>query len=57
VLALLRARGISHIYVGQRQGAVGTELPALIDLEELVRNPHVRPVYHQDRVWIFELLE
>jgi hypothetical protein len=57
VLALLRERGVSHIYIGQRQGQVGADRPPLLDPHELVQNEHFRPVYHEDRVWIFELIE
>jgi hypothetical protein len=46
VLAQLRERGVTHVYLGQRHG------PAL-DPQQLLASPHFRLVYHQDRVWIF----
>jgi len=56
VLALLRARGITHIYLGQRKGQVNYGGPVL-EPERLLASPHFRPVYHQDRAWVFEILE
>jgi hypothetical protein len=53
VLAQLRARGVTHVYLGQRHNpASGSSL----DPQQLLLSPHFRPVYHQDRVWIFALL-
>ncbi len=52
---LLRERGITHVYIGQQQGAVnspGASLPPA----DLLASPHYRPAYHRDRVWIFEVL-
>lgn len=55
VLAELRDRNITHVFVGQRQGVVNTP-ESLLDLESLLNSSAFRPVYHQDRVWIFELI-
>jgi hypothetical protein len=52
-LAELRARRVTHVFIGQRQGQVGG--PALLDPEQLRADPHFHPVYHQDKVWIFEI--
>jgi hypothetical protein len=54
VLALLRARGVTYVYVGQRQGRVNYGGPHVIDPEQLLASPNFRLVYHQDRVWIFK---
>jgi hypothetical protein len=53
-LALLKDRGVGYVYVGQQQGMVGTLKP-LLDLQTLLSDPHFTPIYHQDRVWIFEI--
>jgi hypothetical protein len=54
-LALLQERGITHVYIGQRQGRVNYAGPDVLDIDVLLRSPHYRPVYHQDRVWVFEV--
>jgi hypothetical protein len=56
VLQELAARGIEYIYIGQQQGLVNTTEP-LIQLDTLINNPRFEPVYHQDRVWIFKIIE
>jgi hypothetical protein len=53
VLALLRERGVTHVYIGQRQGQVNNPQPVLSPLT-LNHNPNFRLLYRQDRVWIFE---
>ena len=54
VLKMLADRNITNIYVGQRQGEVNTNLP-LLNIEELLSSSHYQPIFHQDRVWIFEI--
>jgi hypothetical protein len=54
VLSQLKARGISYIYVGQRQGQVNSGGP-LFTVEQLLADPSFHLVYHQDRVWIFQI--
>ena len=56
VLALLRERGVTHVYVGQRQGRVNYAGPHVLNPDELISNPFFHLIYHQDRVWIFEVL-
>jgi hypothetical protein len=51
---LLKERGISYAYVGQLQGQVNSGGP-LFTPEQLLNSPYFQPVYHQDRVWIFEI--
>ena len=55
-LASLKERGVTHVYVGQRQGRVNYGGPHVLDPETLLQSRHYRPVYHQDRVWVFELV-
>ena len=57
VRTLLKERGVSHVYIGQQQGQVGNPEPALLQAGQLSKSPYFRAVYHQDRVWIFEMLE
>ncbi len=57
VLALLRARGITYVYIGQRQGRVNYGGPYVLEPEQLLASPNFRPVYHQDRVWVFEIVQ
>jgi hypothetical protein len=55
VLAMLTERGVTHVYIGQQQGKVNYNGPGL-EAEQLLADPYFRPLYHQDRVWIFEFL-
>jgi hypothetical protein len=57
VVARLQGEGVTHVYIGQRQGQVNNTGPAALDPRELVDSPHYRLLYHQDRVWIFELVQ
>jgi hypothetical protein len=43
----LRARGITHIYVGSRGGA--------LDVPRLLESDQVELVFHRDAAWVFEL--
>jgi hypothetical protein len=56
VLALLRERGVKYVYVGQREGRVNYTGPNILNPEELITSPFFRLIYHQDRVWIFEVV-
>ncbi|MBU0702275.1 MAG: hypothetical protein KKC18_00215 [Chloroflexi bacterium] len=56
-LALLQERGITYVYVGQQQGRVNYNGPDVLDPEALLQSMHYRPVYHQDRTWVFEVVE
>lgn len=56
VLARLQERGVTHIYIGQQQGQVYYCGGGVLDPEALLRSFHSRLVYHQDRVWIFEVV-
>ncbi len=55
-LALLKERGITHVYVGQRQGRVNYGGPDVLDPEVLLYSAYYRLVYHQGRVWVFEVV-
>ena len=56
VLRLLRERGIDYLFIGQRHGRVNYSGPYVFDPQQLLGNPEFRVVYHQDRVWVFEIL-
>ena len=55
VLAMLRDRGITHVYLGQQQGTVGYNGPMTLQAAQLAASPHFKAVYHEDRVWVFEV--
>jgi hypothetical protein len=55
VLAMLQARNITHVYIGQKQGRVNYNGPVILNPRELADDTHFKAVYHQDRVWIFEV--
>jgi hypothetical protein len=55
VLAMLRERGVTHVYIGQRRGGAVSSDPLDIQPANLLASPHFRPIYHEDRVWVFEL--
>jgi hypothetical protein len=54
-LELLCEQGITHIYIGQRQGKVGAGASQLFLPKMFDDNPVYELVYHQDRVHIYEL--
>ena len=56
-LALLRERGVTHVYVGQQQGRVFYSGPDVLGPEALLHSVHYRLVYHRDRVWVFGVVE
>jgi hypothetical protein len=57
VLQLLAEREITHVYVGQKQGRVNYGGPDDLAPQVLLASPNFRPVYHEDRVWIFEVVQ
>ncbi len=52
----LQERGVTHIYLGQRQGSVNAPIDYALDAQILLNSPYYRLVYHQDRVWVFEVI-
>jgi hypothetical protein len=54
VLAMLRDRGVTHVYIGQQQGRVNYAGP-VIEPAALLADSRFAPVYHEDRVWVFAL--
>jgi hypothetical protein len=56
VLADLSERGLEYIYIGQKQGSVNSPEP-LLELDTLLSDPRFVPVYQQDRVWIFQIVD
>lgn len=54
VLAMLKERGFSHVYIGAQGGRVNN--PGFVfDPDLMAASGAYRPVYHQDNVWIFEI--
>jgi len=56
VLAMLYERGITHVYLGQGQGRVGYSGDFVLAPAVLLESPYYELRYHQDRVWIFEVV-
>ncbi len=55
-IALLCRYGITHVYVGQEQGRIGTPPPQpMLSLANLERSPYYSTLYRQDKVGIFAL--
>ena len=50
----LKDRRITHVYIGQMYGK-DLNNGYLLRLEDLISSPNFRSVYHEDRVWIFEV--
>ncbi|MCL4487650.1 MAG: hypothetical protein M1570_05915 [Chloroflexi bacterium] len=55
VLAILREHRVTHIYIGQQNGRVNYGGPYVLEPEQLLSVPAFHPVYHEDRVWVFEV--
>lgn len=53
-IEILSEYGVTHVYIGQQQGSVNYAGPLRLNPAELQKDPHFDPIYHQDRVWIFE---
>ncbi len=51
----LRKAGITHVYLGQRQGQIGSGEKHPFAAADLLSSPYFQPVYHHDLVWIFAL--
>ena len=55
VLPRLCAAKITHVYVGQGQGNVGAGAVQLFDPQTLQDSPFLEPIYHENRVWVFDV--
>jgi len=51
----LKARGITHVYVGQRGGRVNYSGPHVIQPDMVLLEDNYDLIYHEDRVWIFQI--
>ena len=56
VISLLKKRGIKYIYIGQRQGVVNYKGAKILDPQVIKNDPNFESIYHQDRVWVFEII-
>lgn len=56
VLTMLSDRKISKVYIGQRRGLVGYSGPQILEVDTLLDSDHYKPIYHEDRVWIFDII-
>ncbi len=52
---LMCTAGVTHVYIGQRQGTVGSGVSQLYSMADLTSNPALRLVYQRDRAAVFEL--
>ena len=57
VLSELHARGLTYVYIGNRDGRVNNAAGPHLEGEQFSASSHYRLVYREDRVWIFEVLE
>ena len=55
-LAMLWERGVTHIYIGQRQGQVNYKGDAILNPQVLLDSAYWRVIYHEDRVWVFGMV-
>jgi len=53
---LLCDEDVTHVYVGQGQGLVGGGVRQLFKPQDLLDRPEYSLIYHQDRVYIFEVV-
>ncbi len=51
----LKDRNITHVYIGQRFGRVNY-IGAVLEPTKMLSHPGFQLIYHQDRVWIFEII-
>jgi hypothetical protein len=54
-MAMICKWGITHVYIGQRQGKASFEAAQLFSPEEFLNNPDFSQVYQKDHVHIFAL--
>jgi hypothetical protein len=57
VMAMLGERGITHVFIGQLRGRVNYDGPDVLAPDQLAADRHFRAIYHEDRVWIFEVIQ
>ena len=55
LLSLLRKQGVTHVYLGQKQGGVACPGDKAIDPGQLDESDAFEQIYRQNRVWIFAL--
>ena len=55
IISLLEKHGIRYIYIGQRQGIVNYMGPKILDPQLINNDLSFKAIFHQDRVWIFEI--
>jgi hypothetical protein len=57
IISMLLQKGIRYIYLGQRQGSINYIGPQILNPELMNDDPNFKVVYHQDRVWIFQVIQ
>ncbi|MHB1295278.1 MAG: hypothetical protein ACYC4R_09830 [Anaerolineae bacterium] len=56
VVAELRRRGVTHVYIGEWQRPIANATSETLDPGDLVLSAAFQVVYRQDAIWIFALL-
>jgi hypothetical protein len=56
-MVALREREVGYVYIGQQQGTVNYSGPHVLKPDELLGSDQFKPIYNQDRVWIFEIVQ
>jgi len=51
----LKARGITHVYIGQREGTVNYSGSQVIQPDTMLLEDNYDLIYHEDNVWIFQI--
>jgi len=54
-ISKLKARGITHVYIGQRKGRVNYSGPHVLQPGAMLLSDNYDLIYHADRVWIFKI--
>jgi hypothetical protein len=55
IISMLHEQGVEYLYIGQRHGSVNNPGPVILEPQVIEKDPNYKAIYHQDRVWIFEL--
>jgi hypothetical protein len=56
VIDELHRRGLTYVFLGQRRGGVNNPGVEVLSAGQMVTSPRFQLVYHQDRVFIFQVL-
>jgi hypothetical protein len=54
-LRMLKLQGVTHAYIGQREGRVNYSGPSVLEAEAMILDGNFDLLYHVDNVWIFQI--